>query len=87
MKCPTCGENLIPDPFLPNMFTCPNNYHIGEANKMVTEEERDNFAIAFLVFASCDPRAKALLEARTPPGKVLDFYKDRAYLDNDTSKQ
>jgi hypothetical protein len=52
-----------------------------------TEEERDVFAMSFLVFALFDPRAQALIKAGTPAGAVLDLYKDRPYLDEDTSKQ
>lgn len=52
-----------------------------------TEEERDLFAMSFFVFALTDPRAQALIEAGTPPKSILDLYKDRPYLDMDTSKQ
>lgn len=52
-----------------------------------TEEERDVFAMSFLVFALFDPRAQALIQAGTPAGAVVALYKDRAYIDEDTSKQ
>lgn len=55
--------------------------------KQYTEEERDLFAMSFFVFAMTDPRAQALIEAGTPTKAILDFYKDRSYLDMDTSKQ
>ena len=65
---------------------CNNSFFEFELKELASEE-KDNFACAFLVFAMCDPLAKALLEAKTPPAKVLEFYKDRAYLDTDPSKQ
>lgn len=52
-----------------------------------TNEERDLFAMQFLAFALHDPRAKSLITAGTPAGAILAFYKDRPYLDEDTSKQ
>lgn len=54
---------------------------------LYTQEDRDLFAMQFLLFALHDPRAKALIESHTPVGIILDLYKDRPYLDLDTSKQ
>lgn len=53
----------------------------------VEETERDVFAMGFLVFALTDLRAQALIEAGSSVKAILDFYKDRAFVDNDSSKQ
>lgn len=54
---------------------------------LFTEEDRDLFAMSFLVFALTDTRAQALLKAKTPLKTILDLYKDRPFLDLDPSKQ
>lgn len=59
----------------------------SNGEKIYTEEDRDLFAMSFLVFALYDPRAVALRDAHSPAGAILDLYKDRAYIDPDTSKQ
>lgn len=61
--------------------------YIPMTDRLFTEEERDLFAMSFYLFALTDPRAQALIEARTPTGAILALYKDRAYIDNDPSKQ
>jgi len=52
-----------------------------------TEDEKELFAMQFVVFALTDPRAQGLIAAKSPVGAILDLYKDRAYIDEDTSKQ
>jgi glycyl-tRNA synthetase alpha subunit len=58
-----------------------------EAMRKKMQEERDVFAMSFLVFALFDPRAQALINARSPAGAILALYKDRPSLDPDTSNQ
>lgn len=55
--------------------------------KHFTEEERDLFAMSFLVFVLSDARAQALIKVKTPTKALLDLYKDRAYLHEDGSHQ
>lgn len=55
--------------------------------KQFTEEERDLFAMSFLVFALFDPRAIALRESNFPTKSILDLYKDRAYIDPNPANQ
>jgi transcriptional regulator with XRE-family HTH domain len=55
--------------------------------QLKAEQERDEFALSFLVFALTDPRAQALIQARSPVTAILDLYKDRPYLGPDTTKQ
>lgn len=50
-------------------------------------ENIDNFACGFLVWALFDPVAQVLIKSNTPPAIILDRYKDRPYIDQDTSKQ
>ena len=49
-------------------------------------EDKDLFALSFLVFALTDPRAQALLQAHSPTGAILALYKDRPFL-QDASQQ
>lgn len=56
-------------------------------DKIFTEEERDIFAMSFLVFVLSDLRAKALIDSKSPVKIILDLYKDRPYLDLNSSNQ
>lgn len=87
--CPLCSSKLISPAQEATPVTTSERHAFLKrvTSEAYTEEDRDLFACSFLVFALFDPRAKALVEANTPVGKILDFYKDRAFIDPDTSKQ
>jgi hypothetical protein len=51
------------------------------------QEDRDNFAIAFAVWAIHDPQAIAYRQARISAGDLLRKYKDRPYINTDLSTQ
>lgn len=52
-----------------------------------SEEERDNFSISFAIWALHDPQAKSYQEAGITAYGLLEKYKDRPYINTDTSKQ
>jgi len=52
-----------------------------------TEEERDNFAIAYAIWCMFDPQAKAYRETGCSAYKLLQLYKDRPYINTDPSVQ
>lgn len=51
------------------------------------EAEKDRFAIAFSCWAMFDPQAKAYRDAGISAGGLLEKYKSRPYISNDTSQQ
>lgn len=65
---------------LKNTILMPNNINF-------TEEERNTFAMSFLVFALSDPRAKALIDSKSPVKTILDLYKDRPFIDLNPENQ
>lgn len=52
-----------------------------------TKDERDIFAMSFLVFALYDPRAKELIKLKGGTRAILDLYENRTYLDQNPSNQ
>ncbi len=51
------------------------------------DEDKDNFAISFAVWVMHDQQAKAYLNSGCSAYQLLEKYKDRPYIDNDSSKQ
>ncbi len=51
------------------------------------DEDKDNFAISFAVWVLHDQQAKSYLNSGCSAYQLLEKYKDRPYIDNDSSKQ
>lgn len=52
-----------------------------------TEEERDNFAIAFCAWYCHSEDAKIYKSQKLSTGQILKLYKDRPYLKTDKPEQ
>lgn len=52
-----------------------------------TEEERDNFAIAYAIWVKYDAQAQMYLDSGVTAYKLLELYKDRPFINTDPSKQ
>jgi hypothetical protein len=70
-----------------NGFQATQFEWLDEGSPSISEDDRDNFAIAFMAWALYDPQAIAMREARISAGDLLEKYKSRPYIDSDTQKQ
>lgn len=61
--------------------------YFDPTDMVCNEEDRDIFAMSFCVWLLCDPIAQGLIAAKVTAYSLLQHYKDRPYLDQDTSKQ